>query len=299
VFTKIHHVGILVPDLDAAKRLWVDAYGFTVDESRSPLPQGRHVNMSNVDIIDIPVGESEIELIVPKDPESDMGRHLAIKGPGLHHLCLYTDNLEEDMRNLKNAGLKQRESLSCLSQEGDNHRATFFHPEDNLGVLLELWENILPKEQLPKNEFRVGGGLSRIHHIGLVAPDLGGAIELFCDVYGLRVDQAVSPLPDGRLGNDNVRVVDIPVGESEIEVVIPQDAESGTARFLASRGPGMHHICFYTEDIHKEMKRLREAGLQEIGFVSFGKLKGESIGWLHPKSNMGVLVEIWQDPLNE
>jgi methylmalonyl-CoA/ethylmalonyl-CoA epimerase len=299
VFTKIHHVGILVPDLDAAKRLWVDAYGFTVDESRSPLPQGRHVNMSNVDIIDIPVGESEIELIVPKDPESDMGRHLAMKGPGLHHLCLYTDNLEEDMRNLKNAGLKQRESLSCLSQEGDNHRATFFHPEDNLGVLLELWENILPKEQLPKNEFRVGGGLSRIHHIGLVAPDLGGAIELFCDVYGLRVDQAVSPLPDGRLGNDNVRVVDIPVGESEIEVVIPQDAESGTARFLASRGPGMHHICFYTEDIHKEMKRLREAGLQEIGFVSFGKLKGESIGWLHPKSNMGVLVEIWQDPLNE
>ena len=295
-FTRIHHVGVVVADLDAARKLWVDTYGFKADESRSPLPHGRHVTLDNVNILDIPVGESELEINWPNDAESGTGRYLANRGAGLHHLGLYTDDIEEDVRRLEKGGLRTVVPPTGSSQQRGGQRVAFFHPKENLGFLLELWQD-MPANGEPRRPVRgSGGGITRIHHVGFVAPDIGEALHLFCDVYGLEVDEAISPLPNGRTGNDNVRVFDIPVGESEIEVIVPQDTESGTARFLASRGPGMHHICFYSEDMEREMKRLRDAGLQEIGSVSRGRLRGESIGWLHPKSNMGVLVELWQDP---
>ena len=295
-FTRIHHVGVVVPDLNAAKRLWVDSYGFGVDESRSPLPSGRHVALDNVNILDLPVGESEIEINMPNDTESGTGRYLTNRGPGLHHLGLYTDDIEGDVRRLEKGGLRTVVPSTGSSQQKEGQRVAFFHPRENQGFLLELWQDMRVNGE-PRGALRGrGGGLTRIHHVGFVMADMKAALHLFCDVYGLEVDEDISPLPNGRPGNDNVRVIDIPIGESEIEVVIPQDSGSGTARFLASRGPGMHHICFDSEDIKEDMKRLRDAGLREIGDVSLGRLKGESIGWLHPKSNIGVLVELWQDP---
>ncbi len=105
-FTRIHHVGVVVADLDAARRLWVDTYGFKADESRSPLPHGRHVTLDNVNILDIPVGESELEVNWPNDAESGTGRYLANRGAGLHHLGLYTDDIEEDVRRLEQGGLR-------------------------------------------------------------------------------------------------------------------------------------------------------------------------------------------------
>ena len=295
MFTRMHHLGLVVANLEAARRLWVDTYGFKVDESRSPLPNGRHVELDNVDILDIPLGEGELEINRPNDSESGTGRYLAQRGQGPHHLGLYSDDIERDARRLQNGGLRLVVPPTGSPRQNGGSRVAFFHPQGNLGCLLELWQNMPTDGEPPQPPRGRGGSITRLHHVGLVAPSMEEALHLFCDIYGLKVDESVSPLPMGRPGADNVRVIDIPLGESEIEVVVPQDADSGTARYLASRGPGIHHLCFYSEEFDKDMQRLRDAGLQEIGTPPPPRPGEARRGWFHPRSNMGVLVEIWND----
>ena len=83
-------------------------------------------------------------------------------------------------------------------------------------------------------------------------------------------------------------LIELPVNNREHTV-------SGTARYLASRGPGIHHVCLYSEDFDYDMQRLRDAGLREIGTPTPGRPGEASVGWFHPRSNMGVLVEVWHD----
>ena len=80
MFTRLHHLGLVVGDLEAAKSLWLDTYGFSVDEERSPLPDGRNVQLDNVNILDIPVGESELEINMANDPNSGTGKFLERRG---------------------------------------------------------------------------------------------------------------------------------------------------------------------------------------------------------------------------
>ena len=292
MLTRIHHLSLVVADFNAAKRLWTDTYGFGVDESSVPAYDGTHSHQS----INIRVGGSDLQITQPEEEGSGTSRFLATRGPGPHHLCLSTDDMDEDIGRLQAGGLRLLgQPRGDLRDEG-GHRVAFFHPRENLGFLLELRQDSNADGQQPQPPRGRGGGITRIHHVGFVAPSIEEAAHLFCDIYGLKVDDSLSPLPGGRLApQDNVRVLDIPIGESELEVVIPQDASSGTARYLATRGPGIHHLCLNSEDIEHDMGRLQAAGLQEIGAVSEGRDGAGLVGWLHPRSNMGLLVEVWQD----
>ncbi|MEE8442724.1 MAG: VOC family protein, partial [Dehalococcoidia bacterium] len=162
--------------------------------------------------------------------------------------------------------------------------------------LLELWQNI-PTNGGPSEPPRGrGGAFTRLHHVGLVCTSLEEPLHLFRDIYGLDVNETRTPLPDGRYAtSDNVRILEFTIGESEIEVTVPQDDASGTARFLASRGQGIHHICFYTEDIEYDVNRLKVAGMQQLGQLSPAQPGTNRVAFFHPRSNMGVLVELWQD----
>jgi len=296
MFTRIHHVGLVVADLEPARKLWLDTYGFEVDESRSPLPHGRHVSLDDVSILDIPVGESELEINRANDPQSGTGRYLERWGPGPHHICLYSDDIDDDVKRLQDGGLHLIVPPTGSREQKGGSRVAFFHPRENLGFLLELWQN-MPTDGAPlEPAWGRGGALTRLHHVGVVCSSLEQARHLFCDIYGLKVDEEHTPLPDGRYAaSDNVRILEFLVGESKIEVTAPLDEVSGTARFLASRGPGIHHICFYSEDIEYDVNRLKAAGLRQLGELGSTQSGRSRVTFFHPRSNMGVLVEIWQD----
>ena len=296
MFTRIHHLGLVVGDLEAAKNLWLDTYGFKVDESRSPLPKGRHVDLDDVNILDIPVGESELEVNVANDPNSGTGRFLERRGPGPHHICMYSDDIDADAKRLSNGGLQAVVPPRGSRDQQGGSRVAFYHPRTNLGFLLEVWQNMPVQGRVPQPPRGRGGRLTKIHHIGVVCGTLEEARHLFMDVYGLKVDAEHTPLPNGRYAaNDNVRILEFPIGESRIEATVPQDETSGTARFLASRGPGIHHVCFYSEDIEHDANRLKAAGLQQIGTLGPGQPGGSQTTFFHPRSNMGILVELWHD----
>jgi len=131
---RINHVAIVVEDLDAALRFWRDALGL-------PLSKTEENPGENVDIAFLPLGESEIELLQPTDPDSGIGKYLAKKGQGMHHLCVEVDYIEAVIARLVGHGVEMINEAPRVREEGT--RYAFVHPKSAGGVLVELYE--LPK----------------------------------------------------------------------------------------------------------------------------------------------------------
>ncbi len=134
MINRINHVAIVVEDLDAALRFWRDALGL-------PLSKTEENPGENVDIAFLPLGESEIELLQPTDPDSGIGKYLAKKGQGIHHLCVEVDDIEAVIARLVGHGVEMINEAPRVREEGT--RYAFVHPKSAGGVLVELYE--LPK----------------------------------------------------------------------------------------------------------------------------------------------------------
>ncbi len=125
---------------------------------------------------------------------------------------------------------------------------------------------------------------TRVSHIGIAVEDIATIMPFLRDVLGLReVD-----LDDA----DGARIVGFSAGEPLVELLEAEDAESPIARFLAKRGPGIHHICFSVDDLDATLERCRRAGIQLIDERPRIGAEGKRIAFLHPKSTGGVLVEL-------
>jgi methylmalonyl-CoA epimerase len=126
--------------------------------------------------------------------------------------------------------------------------------------------------------------LSKIHHVGVVVKSADEAMKFYRDALGLAVTA------DRVIEDQGVRGVLLAIGNSEIELLEPTRNDTGVARFLETRGEGMHHICFESDDVDKELEAARAKGIELIDQKARPGLAG-MICFLHPKSNHGVLVE--------
>jgi len=126
--------------------------------------------------------------------------------------------------------------------------------------------------------------LSKVHHVGIVVQNADEALKFYRDALGLTVTA------DREIGDQGVRGVLLAIGNSEIELLQPTRDDTGVAKFLASRGEGMHHICFESDDVAKELNAAAAKGVELIDKAPRAGLAG-MIGFCHPKSNHGVLVE--------
>ena len=133
--------------------------------------------------------------------------------------------------------------------------------------------------------------LKRIHHVGVVVANLEGALRFWRDILGLRFAKSAT------IEEQGVRAALLKVGDSEIELLEPIDPENGVGKFLARRGGGLHHLCFETDDVARELDGARSKGIQLIDQKPRHGLAG-MICFLHPKATRGVLVEYAQ-PLEE
>ncbi len=129
--------------------------------------------------------------------------------------------------------------------------------------------------------------LKKIHHVGVVVPDLEQAMKLWRDLLGLRLTKSQTVQDQG------VKAALLQVGESEIELLEPLSPDNGVGKFLAKRGGGLHHVCFETEDVERELDGAKAKGLQLIDQKPRAGLAG-MICFLHPKATRGVLVEYAQ-----
>jgi methylmalonyl-CoA/ethylmalonyl-CoA epimerase len=125
---------------------------------------------------------------------------------------------------------------------------------------------------------------TRVSHIGIAVEALAESLPFFRDVLGL----TEVPLDDA----DGASIVGLSAGEPLVELLQADDPTSPIARFVAKRGPGIHHICFSVDDLDATLERCRRAGIKLIDERPRVGAEGKRIAFLHPISTGGVLVEL-------
>ena len=132
--------------------------------------------------------------------------------------------------------------------------------------------------------------LKRLDHVAVLVPDLQKALEFWQDQLGLALDHVET------ISSMQVKIAFLPLGESEIELVQPTSADSGLAKYLEKRGPGLHHICIEVEDIQEKLEELRGKGVRLIDQAPVMMEDGRQLAFIHPKGTGGVLLELYELP---
>lgn len=130
--------------------------------------------------------------------------------------------------------------------------------------------------------------ITKINHIAILVNDLESPLNFWRDALGLELTQ-VEEVP-----GEQARIAFLPTGDSEIELVQPTTDDSGLARYLEKRGPGMHHICLEVDDIDGMLAQLKEKGIQLINEEAKVGSDGRRYAFIHPKSASGVMVELYE-----
>ena len=126
---RIDHVGVAVEDMDAAIALYRDSLGM-------PLAHRETVEEQGVDAALLDVGDGHVELLSPLGPETPVGRYLAKRGPGLHHIAYAVDDIDAALQRLREAGLRLLDETPRIGIR--NSRVAFVHPASVGGVLTEI-----------------------------------------------------------------------------------------------------------------------------------------------------------------
>ncbi|MEO7084936.1 MAG: methylmalonyl-CoA epimerase [Gemmatimonadaceae bacterium] len=125
---------------------------------------------------------------------------------------------------------------------------------------------------------------TRIAHIGIAVRGLDDSVSFYRDVLGL----ADVPMDDA----DGAKIVGLSAGESLVELLEGETPESPIGKFVAKRGPGIHHVCFEVDDLVATLERCRAHGIRLIDEKPRLGAEGKPIAFLHPSSTSGVLVEL-------
>jgi len=126
----------------------------------------------------------------------------------------------------------------------------------------------------------------RIAHIGVAVENLADALAFYRDVLGLE--------PRAPETADGATIVSLPFGGPEVELLEPVTPDGPIARFLAKRGPGIHHVCYEVADLDAAMERCRAAGYRLVDETPRTGAHGRRIAFVHPKSTAGILIELTQ-----
>jgi len=128
--------------------------------------------------------------------------------------------------------------------------------------------------------------IQKIDHIGIAVSDLDEALKLYRDTLGLEVDHTED--------FEGMKIAFIPIGDTEFELLQPTDPNSALAKFIEKRGTGVQHIAVRVDDVEKSLEELKAKGLRVIDEKPRPGAGGASIAFFHPKSTLGVLLEICQ-----
>ena len=126
-----------------------------------------------------------------------------------------------------------------------------------------------------------------INHIAIVVEDIQEALKFWQDALGLELSH-IEEVPA-----QESKIAFLPVSEGEVELVEPTTDDSGIAKYLNKRGPGMHHLCFEVDDIEAMLAQLKAKGVRLINETPQER-DGKKLAFIHPESTHGVLVELYE-----
>jgi methylmalonyl-CoA/ethylmalonyl-CoA epimerase len=128
-----------------------------------------------------------------------------------------------------------------------------------------------------------------LHHVGIAVDDLDAAILVYADLFGATLEHRE------RVEDQGVEAASLRVGESRIELLQPLGPDTPVGKFLAKRGPGMHHMAFEVEDLAAELDRLKALDVVLIDEQPRRGMFGLQVAFVHPEATGGVLAEFVSD----
>jgi len=128
-----------------------------------------------------------------------------------------------------------------------------------------------------------------IHHVGIAVDDLDAAIARWAALFGATLEHRA------RVVDQGVEAASLRVGGSRIELLAALGEETPVGRFLAKRGPGVHHVAFETDDIDAELARLKAEGAELVDEMPRPGMFGLQVAFVHPDATGGVLAEFVGD----
>jgi methylmalonyl-CoA/ethylmalonyl-CoA epimerase len=131
-----------------------------------------------------------------------------------------------------------------------------------------------------------------VHHVGIAVADLDASIEQYGALFGATVEHRET------VGEQGVEAASLRVGASRVELLRPLGPDTPVGKFLANRGPGLHHVAFEVADLAAELDRLRADGVQLIDESPRVGLFGLQVAFIHPEATGGVLAEFVGDDSN-
>jgi methylmalonyl-CoA/ethylmalonyl-CoA epimerase len=126
----------------------------------------------------------------------------------------------------------------------------------------------------------------RIHHVGMAVDDLEDAVATYERLFGGAVEHR------GMLEDQGVEAVSLRLGEGRVELMASLGEETAVGKFLAKRGPGMHHVAYEVADLPLALRELTDGGAELIDEAPREGLFGLQVAFVHPDSAHGVLSEI-------
>lgn len=129
-------------------------------------------------------------------------------------------------------------------------------------------------------------GVIGLHHVAMAVDDLDAAVATYSRLFGARVELR------GRMESQGVDAVYLRLGGGRVELVTPLAADTPVGRFLAKRGPGIHHVAFEVESVEEAVDGLTRGGASVIDSERRRGLAGHEVAFVHPDSLHGVLAEV-------
>jgi methylmalonyl-CoA/ethylmalonyl-CoA epimerase len=135
---------------------------------------------------------------------------------------------------------------------------------------------------------RLRGVFDRIDHVGVAVQDIDASLELYRELFELDVaHREIVP-------EQGVEAVLLDVGENHVELLVPLGPDTPVGKFIAKRGPGLHHVAYQVDDIDSTLAALDQAGLRLIDRQPRAGIGSSRVAFVHPKAAGGVLIEIVQ-----
>jgi methylmalonyl-CoA/ethylmalonyl-CoA epimerase len=128
--------------------------------------------------------------------------------------------------------------------------------------------------------------ITGVHHIGIAVDDLDAAVLVYGELFGTTLEHRET------LEEQGVEAASLRTGTSRIELLRSLGPETPVGKFLAKRGPGLHHVAFQVDDLDAELRRLRGEGAQLIDETPRRGLFGLQVAFVHPEATGGVLAEL-------
>ncbi len=130
--------------------------------------------------------------------------------------------------------------------------------------------------------------VKQVNHVAVVVEDMDKALSFWRDALGIEL-HGLREVPA-----EKSQVAFLPLAGSEVELVQPTTDDSGIAKYLAKRGPGMHHLCLEVDDLEGMISQLKSKGVRLINEEPRLAADGKKYAFIHPESTSGVLVELYQ-----